>query len=314
MKSIHLVAPSGASLDKKSPLAGIAWLQDQGFSIHNPQCVHRVHERFAGSDEERLRELNKISTLDPQSVVMAMRGGYGIHRLLLNIDWSSISKAVDQGLQICGHSDFTAFELGLLAKTGAISLSGPMLNFDFGRINESDAHISPDDFMWKHFLSAIQERKVDCNISAAQFYLGEKTSQSLTGMLWGGNLTVLASLVGTPYLPSSKQTQGGILFLEDVNEHPYRLERTLMQLLDAGVLSGQAALMLGGFSAYRLYDNDKGYTLERAVEAIRQRLPQSIPIITDLPFGHQANKLTLPVGAQATLDYNPNSFTLKANW
>ena len=314
MKSIHLVAPSGASLDEKSPLAGIAWLQDQGFSIHNPQCVHRVHERFAGSDEERLRELNKISTLDPQSVVMAMRGGYGIHRLLLNIDWSSISKAVDQGLQICGHSDFTAFELGLLAKTGVISLSGPMLNFDFGRMNEGDAHIAPDDFMWKHFLSAIEERKVDCNISATQSYLGEKTSQALSGMLWGGNLTVLASLVGTPYLPSSKQTQGGILFLEDVNEHPYRLERTLMQLLDAGVLTGQAALMLGGFSAYRLYDNDKGYTLERAVEAIRQRLPQSIPIIIDLPFGHQANKLTLPVGAQATLDYSPNSFTLKANW
>jgi muramoyltetrapeptide carboxypeptidase len=308
------VAPSGASLDEKSPLAGIAWLEGQGFSIHNPQCVHRVHERFAGNDEERLRELNEISSLDPQSVVMAMRGGYGIHRLLPNIDWSPIGKAVDQGLQICGHSDFTAFELGLLAKTGAISLSGPMLNFDFGRMDEGGVAVTPDTFMWKHFLSAIQERKLDCTISAAQPFLGENTSQSITGILWGGNLTVLASLIGTPYLGSSKQTQGGILFLEDVNEHPYRLERTLMQLLDAGVLTGQAALLLGGFSAYRLYDNDKGYTLERAVEAIRQRLPQFIPIITDLPFGHQSNKLTLPVGAQATLDYNSTGFTLKANW
>ena len=314
MKSIHLVAPSGASLDEKSPLAGIAWLEGQGFSIHNPQCVHRVHERFAGSDEERLRELNEISSLDPQSVVMAMRGGYGIHRLLPNIDWSPIGKAVDQGLQICGHSDFTAFELGLLAKTGAISLSGPMLNFDFGRMDEGGVAVTPDTFMWKHFLSAIQERKLDYTISAAQSFLGENTSQSITGILWGGNLTVLASLIGTSYLPSSKQTQGGILFLEDVNEHPYRLERTLMQLLDAGVLAGQAAVLLGGFSAYRLYDNDKGYTLERAVEAIRQRLPQSIPIITDLPYGHQSNKLTLPVGAQATLDYNSTSFTLKTNW
>jgi muramoyltetrapeptide carboxypeptidase len=314
LKSIYLVAPSGASLDEKSPLAGIAWLEGQGFSIHNPQCVHRVHERFAGSDEERLRELNEISSLDPQSVVMAMRGGYGIHRLLQNIDWSSISKAVDHGLQICGHSDFTAFELGLLAKTGAMSLSGPMLNFDFGRMDEGGVAVTPDTFMWKHFLYAIQEHKLDCTISAAQSFLGENTSQSITGILWGGNLTVLASLIGTSYLPSSKQTQGGILFLEDVNEHPYRLERTLMQLLDAGVLAGQAAVLLGGFSAYRLYDNDKGYTLERAVEAIRQRLPQSIPIITDLPFGHQSNKLTLPVGAEATLDYNSTSFTLKSNW
>ncbi|MFM1759835.1 MAG: hypothetical protein RLY75_1106, partial [Pseudomonadota bacterium] len=101
---------------------------------------------------------------------------------------------------------------------------------------------------------------------------------------------------------------------EDVNEHPYRLERMLMQLLDASILNHQSAILLGGFSAYRLYDNDKGYTLERAIEAIRQRLPDTIPILTGLPFGHQANKLTLPVGAQATLDYSGNSFHLKANW
>ena len=87
-----------------------------------------------------------------------------------------------------------------------------------------------------------------------------------------------------------------------------------MQLLDAGVLSNQAAIMLGGFSGYRLYDNDKGYTLESAIEVIRERLPKAIPILTDLPFGHQANKLTLPVGAKATLDYSATCFTLKASW
>ena len=104
------------------------------------------------------------------------------------------------------------------------------------------------------------------------------------------------------------------MFLEDVNEHPYRIERMLMQLLDAGVLGNQAAILLGGFSAYRLYENDKGYSLERAIEAIRKRLPESIPILTGLPFGHQANKLTLPVGAQTALDYGPSGFTIKASW
>jgi muramoyltetrapeptide carboxypeptidase len=132
--------------------------------------------------------------------------------------------------------------------------------------------------------------------------------------LWGGNLTVLAGLIGTPYFPSTQQTQNGILFLEDVNEHPYRIERMLMQLLDTGVLSNQSAILLGGFSAYRLYDNDKGYSLERAIEAIRTRLPQEIPILTGLPFGHQANKLTLPVGAQANLSFNSNQFEIKAQW
>lgn len=314
MKSIYLIAPSGANIDPNSPEAGIAYLQSQGIEIINAQCVYRVQERFAGSDAERLNELNGLAKVDPKNLVMAMRGGYGIHRLLPDIEWGAIAKAVKSGLQICGHSDFTVFELGLLAKTGAITLSGPMLNYDFGRFDESGKNLAPDPFMWKHFLSATQDRKLDCQIQAPQSFLGEATTSSILGLLWGGNLTVIASLVGTPYLPSLAQTKGGILFLEDVNEHPYRLERMLMQLLDAGILQNQSAILLGGFSSYRLYDNDKGYNLERAVEMIRGRLPKHIPILTDLPFGHQADKLTLPVGAKASIGYDPTGFRIKASW
>jgi muramoyltetrapeptide carboxypeptidase len=104
------------------------------------------------------------------------------------------------------------------------------------------------------------------------------------------------------------------LFLEDVNEHPYRIERMLMQLLDAGILSNQSAILLGGFSAYRLYDNDRGYTLETAIEAIIKRLPESIPVLVGLPFGHQAEKITLPVGAQAHIQYDASGFTIKSLW
>jgi muramoyltetrapeptide carboxypeptidase len=301
-------------MDDQSPRAGINWLKSQGFEVQNSECVDRVHERFAGNDSLRLSELNHLGKLNSDDLVMAMRGGYGIHRLLPDIDWAGVAGAVQRGLQICGHSDFTAFELGLLAKTGAISLSGPMLNYDFGGLDDTGKATSPDDFMWKHFLSAIEERKLDCTISAPQSFLGEAQSGSVTGMLWGGNLTVLASLIGTSYLPTSAQTQGGILFLEDVNEHPYRLERMLLQLIDSGILGNQSALLLGGFSAYRLYDNDRGYSLERAIEVIRQRLPKNIPILTDLLFGHQAEKLTLPVGAGANLSYSTTGFSLKANW
>jgi len=314
LKSIHLIAPSGASLDSKSPLAGIDWLERQTIAVQNTDCVQRVYERFAGSDEERLTELNAISQLEPKTVVMAMRGGYGLHRLLPGIQWDVIAKAIQNGLQICGHSDFTVFQLGLLAKTGAITLAGPMLNYDFGRMDDDGAPVVPDAFMWQHFQDAIENRKLQCQISSPQSFLGKATESSLTGLLWGGNLTVLAGLVGTPYLPGNQQTQGGILFLEDVNEHPYRIERMMMQLLDAGILSNQCAILLGGFSAYRLYDNDKGYSLERAIEAIRKRLPQEIPILTGLPFGHQANKLTLPVGAKANLHFSTSGFEIKAQW
>jgi muramoyltetrapeptide carboxypeptidase len=136
VKSIYLIAPSGANIDPKSPEAGIAYLRSQGIEITNDQCVQRVDERFAGSDAERLDELNGLVKIDPKSLVMAMRGGYGIHRLLPKIQWELIAKSVKSGLQICGHSDFTVFELGLLAKTGAVTLSGPMLNYDFGRFDD----------------------------------------------------------------------------------------------------------------------------------------------------------------------------------
>ena len=314
MKQIHLIAPSGASLDTRSPLIGIEWLKKQGIEVLNTACVDRVDQRFAGSDAERLAEINQLAELSPEVAVIAMRGGYGLHRLLPDIQWGAIANAIKSGLQICGHSDFTVFQLGLLAKTGAVTLAGPMLNFDFACQGEQGKGITPNEFMWTHFQKAVNERKLDCTIQTEQTFLKKTARGNVSGMLWGGNLTVLAGLVGTPYMPSAQQTQGGILFLEDVNEHPYRIERMLMQLLDAGILSNQSAILLGGFSAYRLYDNDRGYTLESAVEAISRRLPNNVPVLTGLPFGHQAEKLTLPVGAQAHIQYDASGFTIQSQW
>jgi muramoyltetrapeptide carboxypeptidase len=314
LKQIHLIAPSGASLDNRSPLAGIEWLKKQGIEVLNSNCINRVEQRFAGSDAERLAEINQLSKLSPDITVVAMRGGYGLHRLLPDIQWPEIAETIKGGLQICGHSDFTVFQLGLLAKTGAVTLAGPMLNFDFASQGEQGDAVNPNAFMWAYFQKAIEERKLDCTIAAMQPYLRKPLKGQVSGMLWGGNLTVLAGLIGTPYLPSKQQTKGGVLFLEDVNEHPYRIERMLMQLLDAGILENQCAILLGGFSAYRLYDNDRGYTLESAIEAISKRLPENIPVLTGLPFGHQAEKLTLPVGAQAHIQYDASGFTIQSQW
>lgn len=313
MKKIHVIAPSGANPDPQSPFAAIEWFKRQGFDVQNTDCVERRHQRFSGTDAERLSELNHIGKLSGEHLVLAMRGGYGLHRLLPDIEWQQIAQAIHNGLQVCGHSDFTVFQLGLLAKTGAVSLAGPMLNFDFGS-KEDQAEITPDPFMWKHFQAAIHERHLDCKVEAAQSYLGQASAGKLTGTLWGGNLTILCSLVGTPYFPTPKQIEGGILFLEDVNEHPYRIERNLMQLLDAGILGSQSAILLGGFSAYRLFDHDQGYDLHSVFEHLRKRLPESIPLLTDFPFGHQTSKVTLPVGAKSQLSYNASGFVLQSQW
>lgn len=314
MRHIYLIAPSGASLDARSPLAGIASLRLLGLELSNIECIDRVEQRFAGTDAERLSELNQLAGLSPECVVMAMRGGYGLHRLLPDIDWNGIAANIKNGLKICGHSDFTVFQLALLAKTCAITLAGPMLNDDFGCLGERGGAITPNVFMWKHFQAAIDGCTVDYSVAFPQPYVGQKPAGKVLGVLWGGNLTILAGLIGTPYLPSLEQTKGGILFLEDVNEHPYRIERMLIQLLDAGILSNQSAILLGGFSAYRLYETDRGYSLASALEVIRQRIPSNIPVLAGLPFGHQADKLTLPVGALAHIQYDIDGFTIQSQW
>jgi muramoyltetrapeptide carboxypeptidase len=314
LKQIHLIAPSGASPEQNSPLAGIDWLGQQGIEILNTACINRIDQRFAGSDAERLAEINQLSQLKPETLVMSMRGGYGIHRLLPGIEWQALAKSIGDGLQLCGHSDFTTLQLALLAKTEAITLSGPMLNYDFGRLDDDGKALSPDEFTWKHFQAAVDDRFLDCEIKAVQHYLGQSNSGRLSGLLWGGNLTILAGLIATRYLPSLDQTEGGILFLEDVNEHPYRVERMLVHLLDAGILENQAAILLGGFSGYRLYEIDRGYDLNSAIEYIRTRIPAHIPVLTDLPFGHQAQKLTLPIGAQAQIDFDQAGFHIQSKW
>ena len=108
---------------------------------------------------------------------------------------------------------------------------------------------------------------------------------------------MVTQAVGTPYLP---QVEGGILFVEDINEHPYRIERNLYQLRDAGILESQSAVLLGQFNGYQLYDNDHGYDFNEMVAHLRSRC--DVPILTDLPFGHVRHKVTLPIGQKAVLD------------
>jgi muramoyltetrapeptide carboxypeptidase len=114
--------------------------------------------------------------------------------------------------------------------------------------------------------------------------------------LWGGNLSMLSALLGTPYFPEVK---GGILFLEDVGEHPYRIERLLTHLLNAGVLARQKAIVMGQFTEFKLTPHDKGFNLQSVLQWLRTQI--KTPILTNLPFGHVATKVLLPFGAKADL-------------
>jgi muramoyltetrapeptide carboxypeptidase len=235
---------------------------------------------------------------------MALRGGYGMHRLLDEIDWLSIANQVDKGLKIVGHSDFTAFQMALLAKTGAVTYAGPMFSYDFC----SEA----SEFTWHHFESCMNNGRMRYEVIQSQSI--EKSlgvTEQDKSILWGGNLSMIASLIGTEYLPSVDQVKGGILFIEDVNEHPYRIERMLHQLWMAGYLSNQKAILIGDIASYKLTDTDCGYDLRSALNSLRIKLGSSVPILVGLPFGHCPDKLTIPIGKYATLSASSSGFILE---
>jgi muramoyltetrapeptide carboxypeptidase len=223
------------------------------------------------------------------SIAMASRGGYGLTRLLDAINWKLLSKAADRGTRWVGYSDMTTLQMALLAHRGAPSWAGPMALDDFGRSDEAGG---VDEVTRDCFTEAMsgELEAVGFRTEAGFDGLGVK------GLLWGGNLTMLVSLLGTRHMPA---IQGGVLFLEDVNEHPYRIERHLLHLLQAGVLARQKAVVLGAFSAFKPSPLDRGYNLKAVVAHLRGVL--KVPVLTGLPFGHVHPKVTLPVGRAVQL-------------
>jgi muramoyltetrapeptide carboxypeptidase len=293
-RTLTLYTPAGV-LAQAGPLKLAARrLRGLGFEVHIDEAATARHQRFGGDDTTRLAALHRVAAHAP-SIAMATRGGYGLTRLLDRIDWKRIARSVEAGTRWIGHSDLTVLQLGLLAHAGARSWAGPMACYDFGRSAEEHGEKAVDP---------VDEVTRDCFVEAMDGSLeavGFRTDAGFDGLdvkgtLWGGNLCMVTSLLGTPHWPRVK---GGVLFVEDVNEHPYRVERMLLQLGQAGVLDAQKAVLLGAFSEWRKSPLDRGYTLKGAIETVRATT--RTPILTGLPFGHVPTKVCLPVGAKVTL-------------
>jgi muramoyltetrapeptide carboxypeptidase len=293
MAHIYIYSPSGAVRDKAAFKRGVARLKQLGHAVELDADALSSHTRFAGDDATRLAAIHRAAA-SGADVALITRGGYGITRILPSIQYKRVAKAIAKGTQFVGLSDFTAFQNALLAKTGAITWAGPALGEDFGAQE-------PDDIMEACFddLVSGQGEGGGWHFSAACAAANVKRRPGVwaqDAVLWGGNLAVLVSLLGTPYFP---QVKNGVLFLEDVGEHPYRIERMLTQLLHAGVLAQQKAVVFGQFSNYKLTPHDKGFKLASVVDWLRTQL--KVPVLTDLPFGHVPTKLCLPVGQKVSL-------------
>ena len=288
MSHIYIFSPSSAVRDKAAFKRGVKRLEAQGHQVEIDPNALSSDMRFAGCDATRISAIGRAAA-SGADVAMISRGGYGLTRLLPQLPYKAIQKAIERGTQFVGLSDFTAFQLAVYAKTQSVTWQGPALGEDFGVEGQ------PDDIMQACFDDLLLEQGegTGWRLPADSANQAVKVNHAI---LWGGNLAVLTSLIGTPYFPKVK---GGILFLEDVGEHPYRIERMLLQLAQAGILSKQKALILGGFTDYRLAEHDRGYDLQAAIRFIKQSV--GIPVITGLPFGHTPMKATLPIGAKVGL-------------
>jgi muramoyltetrapeptide carboxypeptidase len=284
MDSLTLFTPAGV-LAQAAPLRLAARrLQALGFDVSVDEAALARRQRFAGDDDTRLAALHRIASQAP-SIAMATRGGYGLTRLLDRLDWKLIARSVERGTRWVGYSDLTALQLGLLAHTKAPSWAGPLAIDDFGRAEVDEVTAGCFTEAMSGELEAVGFR-TDAGFDGLD----------AKGLLWGGNLALVCSMLGTEHLPRVK---GGVLFLEDVNEHPYRVERSLLQLLQAGVIGEQKAVLLGAFTAFKPSPLDRGYKLKSAVQALRERT--KVPVLTGLPFGHVPTHVTLPVGRRVQL-------------
>lgn len=247
--------------------------------------------RFAGDDATRAQDLMAALTQVPTDLYMAMRGGWGVARLFDRLHWEALAQSM---VPVVGYSDVTALNLALLAQAHRTSWQGPTVR-DL---------IDPDPMTLEGVEMILGRRPWrvawESPATAPKAFACE-------GVLWGGNLSVLVSLLGTPYFP---RIEGGILFIEDIGEAAYRIDRLLMQLYWAGVLGKQQAVLVGDCQgADRPVAWAGDLTLASVLAEARART--GIPFIEGLPFGHVHAKVSLPVGERVALRVSAGQVTLE---
>ncbi len=288
--TVALIAPSSPPSAEKLA-KGIANLTQFGFKIVEGKSLRAFNGYLAGSDAERLSDLHWAFKNPEIEAVWCIRGGYGATRLLPNINYDLIRQ---HPKPLIGYSDVTALHLAIHQRTGLVTFHGPVAASEY-----------PADTL-QHFRSVLMRPVVPYEIVAAtvgvEAYPTEYQPFVITpgqakGALTGGNLALLSSMAGTKFAPDFKNK---IVFIEDVGEQPYRLDRMLTQLLQATDLAQAAGIALGVFNDCQPKPDSPSLSLP---DALRDRLGGlGIPVVYGIPFGHVEHQATFPYGISARLD------------
>ena len=275
-----------------------------GFKVNNPAITNRQYLRFSGTDFQRASDFQNIATgaIAAPKLLLGVRGGYGAMRLLPMVDWVTLGRITkERGTILAGFSDVTALQCALLAKGSMSSLAAPMLYSEFGKS-------APDHVSCRQFAEALINPRLTISIQDASLtsqnlpsILASGEPKPITGTIWGGNLSVVSALAGSEYLP---RIDGGIVFLEDVGEQAYRIERMLYDLYLAGAFKHQQAIVLGALSGAGEDSYDKRYDVATVIRQLHELT--GLPIYSGMRFGHIGQKHSFPLGATCQLSPDTN--------
>jgi muramoyltetrapeptide carboxypeptidase len=299
--TIGIVAPASAPPDPKNIDRSVAVLERLGFKTKLAPNVRKRWGYLAGSDRDRAGDLMKMFTDRKVKAIVCVRGGYGTARILPLLNYQTIRA---NPKIFIGYSDITSLHCAFLVKSNLVSFHGPMLNSDFVKTDFPD-------FTLQSFLKTLMQPSAPGSIRHGY---KRKTVTILrrgkvSGPLIGGNITLLCASLGTPYQPSFKKC---VLFFEDLDEVPYRFDRMLTQLLNAGLLQQVAGVAIGINAGCKDPNARNAKEYRQTLEDVfnDRLLPLKIPLVAGLPFGHIPLNATLPVGARVTLDAVKGDLTI----
>lgn len=293
--TIAITSPAGAVWDQAQVETFSTILKGFGFKIVLGKTLTEKFGYFAGTDEFRANELNAFFADQSIKGIFCMKGGWGCARLLDKLNYELIEK---NPKVLIGFSDITTLLIAITAKTGLVTFHGPVGNSG-----------------WNTWTSEVF-KNVTMNTKSLPVFINPITEDAIvsinkgkaSGQLVGGNLSVITSLMGSDYLPDWKNK---ILFLEDVKEESYRIDRALTQLKLCGVLDSISGFVFGKCTKCIAEEPQKAFTFH---EVILQHIkPLGIPAFYGAMIGHIENKLTLPLGINATIDADKGTISLEEN-
>ena len=281
---VALVAPSGILPDRAQVDLAIENARSLGWVPVLGENVSALHGYLAGTDEQRASDLNKALRDDSIDAVWCVRGGYGAMRLLRDIDFAALRA---NPRPVIGFSDITALHAAIHRECGIVSFHGPTARGEL------------TGFSRDSLLRALEAQVDPCGEAPGARVLRPGKAR---GRLAGGNLALIASLMGTPW---SVDFDGAILIIEDIDEAVYRVDRMMRQLLLAGALAKCAAIVAGDFRPPAGETSGGNRSVDEVIAEAAEEA--GIPCLAGAPFGHIDDQWTIPLGALAELDTDARS-------